>query len=121
MGLMLKKSHRQNRNALPPVGSNDSPEVPISNLPHVGFRRQVVANWGELVEGDEVVLLPVDPIKEPSRGTVDAIMADGSLIWLVQKGPAGRRMFHATDGYKTELESVAAAKYPVAEAPFDRR
>jgi hypothetical protein len=48
-------------------------------------------------------------------GTVDAIAADGSLIWLLQKGPAGRRMFHSVDGYKTLLETPAPERtYPTA-------
>ena len=33
-----------------------------------------------------------------------AVVADGSLLWLVQDGSASRRMFHYVDGYKTLLE-----------------
>lgn len=41
-------------------------------------------------------------------GTVDAVSADGSLIWLVQDDCAGRRIFHQVDGYKTLLDPAAS-------------
>jgi hypothetical protein len=99
-------------NTLPDTGS---PHALSSNLPHHGYRRPVVADWCELVEGDYIVLLRAENNDDSISGTVDAIAADGSLIWLLQKGPAGRRMFHRVDGYKTLLETPASEHtYPEA-------
>jgi len=84
----------------------DSPANRFCNLPHDGYRRAVVADWRELVEGDSIVLLRTENNDDAVSGTVDAVAPDGSLIWLLLKG-AGRRMFHHVDGYKTLLEDPA--------------
>ncbi|MFK4639438.1 hypothetical protein [Paenarthrobacter histidinolovorans] len=84
----------------------DSPDIRVSSLAHHGYRRRVVEDWRELVEGDAIVLLRSENIDDAVSGTVDAIAPDGSLIWLLPKG-AGRRMFHHVDGYKTLLDNAA--------------
>lgn len=55
-------------------------------LPHYGYRRHVVTDWRELVEGDSIVLLRPENHGDSIPGTVDAVSADGSILWLVQKG-----------------------------------
>lgn len=76
-------------------------------LPHFGYRSPVVPDWRELVEGDSISLVHPDSHDDSISGIVDAVSADGSILWLVQKGPAGRRMFHHIDGYKTLLDTPA--------------
>jgi hypothetical protein len=87
----------------------DSPDTGFSHLPHHGYRRPVVADWRELVEGDSIVLLRLEKTDDTVSGTVDAVAPDGSLIWLLLEG-AGRRMFHHVDGYKTLLEDSALSE-----------
>lgn len=67
-----------------------------------GYRRPVVADWRELVEGDSIVLIRPEQDSAPVEGTVDAVTRDGELIWVLTKG--GRRMYHRIDGYKTLLD-----------------
>jgi hypothetical protein len=95
----------------------DTPHSASSHLPHHGYRRPVVADWRELIEGDSVILLSTQSSDAPVTGTVDAVAADGSLIWLVQDGSASRRMFHCVDGYKTLLEPTTAE--PINSAARD--
>lgn len=71
----------------------------IARPTHYGYRRTVVANWQELLPGDVVVL--VGSGQDRFSGIVDAVSDDGSLLWILQDGGAGRRLFHQPDGYKT--------------------
>jgi hypothetical protein len=71
-----------------------------------GYRRSVVANWCELIPGDTVLLL--GPVAEQShRGTVDAILADGTVMWLLLENAGGRKLFHHVDGYQTLVDPVS--------------
>ena len=89
---------------MPKLPYVNTPHSASSHLPHHGYRRPVVADWRELIEGDSIILLSTQSSAAPVSGTVDAVAADGSLIWLVQDGSASRRMFHYVGGYKTLLE-----------------
>ncbi|SLK15481.1 hypothetical protein SAMN06272721_1255 [Arthrobacter sp. P2b] len=73
-----------------------------------GYQRSVVANWCELIAGDTVLLL--GPLaEERHRGTVDAISADGSVMWLLLEHAGGRKLFHHVDGYHTLVDPVRTA------------
>lgn len=70
-----------------------------------GYQRSVVANWCELIPGDTVLLL--GPLaEERHRGTVDAISADGTVMWLLLEHAGGRKLFHHVDGYQTLVDPV---------------
>lgn len=84
------------------IANVDAPPSGLPHLPRYGQHR-VVADWRELSEGDSVVLLDLQKSGARISGTVDAVSADGALIWLVQNDSAGRRIFHQADGYKTLL------------------
>lgn len=99
---------------MPTLPDADSSFTLSPNGPHHGYRRPVVADWRELVEGDDVVLLRAGNSDDSISGTVDAVATDGSLLWLLQKGPEGRRMFHSFDGYKILLETPTSEHTPAA-------
>ncbi|MFJ5695014.1 hypothetical protein ACIP9X_14320 [Arthrobacter sp. NPDC093125] len=82
----------------------DTSYTQTSRPTHYGYRRPVVTSWCELTPGDTIVLLGPEKGKARITGMVDAISADGSLMWLLQDNCAGRRMFHQPDGYKTLLD-----------------
>ncbi|MBT2549673.1 hypothetical protein [Arthrobacter sp. ISL-65] len=82
----------------------DTTQTPTAQPTRHGYRRSVVADWRELTPGDNIVLLSPDQGGTPFAGAVDAISADGSLIWLLQGGCEGRRIFHRHDGYKTLID-----------------
>lgn len=64
-----------------------------------GYRRSVVADWCELIPGDSVLLL--GPEGEPDyKGTVDAVLPDGTIVWLILDNGCGRRLFHHADGHQ---------------------
>jgi hypothetical protein len=70
-----------------------------------GYQRSVVANWCELIPGDTVLLL--GPLaEERHRGTVDAISADGSVLWLLLEHAGGRKLFHHVDGHQMLVDPV---------------
>lgn len=70
-----------------------------------GYQRSVVANWCELIPGDTVLLL--GPLAgERNTGTVDAISADGTVMWLVLDNAVGRKLFQHVDGYQTLVDPV---------------
>ncbi len=94
------------KDSMRPKPKTESPHTSLA-LPHYGYRPPVVPDWRELVEGDSITLLPPNSHDDSISGTVDAVSPDGSILWLVQKGPAGRRMFHHIDGYKTLLGTPA--------------
>jgi hypothetical protein len=79
----------------------------ITRATHYGYRRSVVANWSELIPGDNVVLLSTGKPEFRISGTVDANSPDGSLLWLLQDDCAGRALFHQSDGYKTLVDPRA--------------
>jgi hypothetical protein len=74
-----------------------------SNHIQHAYRRPVVADWRELIEGDSILLVGPGKATVEAAGTVDAITPDGELIWILQNG-TGRRMYHRIDGYKALLE-----------------
>ncbi|MEZ2392184.1 hypothetical protein AB6813_22130 [bacterium RCC_150] len=79
----------------------------LSRPTRYGYRRSVVANWCGLTPGDTVLLL--GPAAEQShKGTVDAIVGDGTMMWVVLENAGGRRLFHHADGYQTLVDPVVA-------------
>lgn len=91
------------------------PQPEPSSFLHHGYRHPVVADWRELVEGDDVVLIPTETSDDSISGTVDAVTEDGTIIWLLRKG-GGRRMFHHIDGYKTLVETARSDRQDQAGA-----
>ncbi|MFJ5699589.1 hypothetical protein [Arthrobacter sp. NPDC093139] len=74
-----------------------------------GYQRSVVANWCELIPGDTVLLL--GPLAgERHRGTIDAISADGTVMWLLLENAGGRKLFHHVDGYQTLVDPVRTGR-----------
>jgi hypothetical protein len=72
-----------------------------------GYQRSIVANWCELIPGDTVLLL--GPLAgERHRGAVDAISADGTIMWLLLENAGGRKLFYHVDGYQTLVDPVPA-------------
>lgn len=78
-----------------------SPEQ-LNRPTRYSYRRAIVANWGELIPGDTVLLLVPDT-EQQYTGTVDAVSEDGTIVWLILKNGGGRRLFYNTDGYQTFL------------------
>ncbi|SFU11656.1 hypothetical protein [Arthrobacter sp. ov118] len=64
-----------------------------------GYRRSVVTNWCELIPGDTVLLTGPDT-EQRYAGTVDAVLDDGSLAWIVLANGGGRRLFFHCDGHQ---------------------
>jgi hypothetical protein len=68
-----------------------------------GYRRSAVSNWCQLIPGDSVVL--TGPGRhERYAGQVDAVSADGALVWLVLDNGGERRLFHRVDGHSVLLD-----------------
>lgn len=76
----------------------------ITRPTHYGYRRSVVANWAELIQGDHVLLLGTGKPEVRVSGTVDDVAPDGSLLWLLDDDLGGRRLFFQCDGYQTLVD-----------------
>jgi hypothetical protein len=73
-----------------------------------GYRRSAVSNWRELIPGDSVVL--TGPGRhERYAGHVDAVSAEGALVWLLLDNGGERRLFHGVDGHSVLLDPRSAA------------
>lgn len=73
-----------------PVGHQNRAQIP-----DVGPEPVTPAVWWELKRGDNVSLFVVGEGKQ--SGLVDAVSADGSVLWLVLTGGRGRRLFLRED------------------------
>ena len=67
---------------------------------HYSHVRSVVESWGQLIPGDNVLLLGPKP-GQRHAGTVDIISPDQSILWLVLENGGGRKLFHQSDVFQT--------------------
>jgi hypothetical protein len=64
-----------------------------------GYRRTAVTDWSELIPGDNVLLTGPAP-DQRYTGTVDDVLDDGSVVWIVIANAGGRRLFLRGDGHQ---------------------
>ncbi|MCA4134548.1 hypothetical protein [Arthrobacter sp. M4] len=74
----------------------------------------VVPDWRELAPGDLVTV--VDSHSVLHSGWIDDVTEDGSVLWLVQVGGRGRKMFLREDGGLVTMDTVPSETAPVAGA-----
>jgi hypothetical protein len=61
-----------------------------------GNRQDLLNGWSDLIGGDRVEVVRAGfPVE---FGVVDAVMPDGSIVWLWMDGGRGRAMLFSSDG-----------------------
>jgi hypothetical protein len=89
----------------PQAPSQTSPAHTIEKVPQTRQptslgpvdRHLGLSEWTSLVEGETVQVM-TDSARELGIGVVDAIMADGTAVWLRMNDGSGRKMFLTADG-----------------------
>src|SRR5215207_6491343 len=82
-----------------------------------GYRRSAVSNWRELIPGDSVALTGPGR-QERYTGQVDAISADGALVWLLLDNGGERRLFHRVDGHSVLLDPRPSDPHRIDRRPY---